>query len=64
MGKVLKEVEKREKKKHIDTDDYISLLHWYIQESAKIDREFIEARNSITEAYNTRRKEIIEKWQG
>ena len=60
MGKVLEEVEKREKEKHIDTDEYISLLHWYIKESAKIDREFIETRNAITAAFNARRREMVE----
>ena len=63
MGKVAKAVEQRKKEKHLNTEEYISLLHWYIQECSKVDREFIAARNDLTEAYNSRRREIIEKCQ-
>ena len=59
MGKVAKEVEKREKEKHLNTEEYISLLHWYINECSKLNKEFVEARNNLTAAFNARRKEIV-----
>lgn len=43
MGKVEEFVKEKEREKHLDTEDYISLLHWYITECSKIDQAFIEA---------------------
>lgn len=58
MGKVAKEVEKRQKEAHITTEKYIDLLHWYIKESEKLRRECVEAQGMLNEAFNSRIKEI------
>lgn len=69
MGKILEKVEKREK--HLDTDDYISLLHWYIKECDKINKQYDDAlydllnekirdRNKLVEEFNSKRREMAE----
>lgn len=58
MGRVEKFVKKHEKEKHLDTEALISIMQWYIQEMAKLNREATEARNRLTDAYNARLEEL------
>ena len=58
MGKVEKFVKKKEKEKHLGTEDLIGIMNWYIQEMAKLDKQFAEEKNNLTEAYNARLQEL------
>lgn len=58
MGKVEKFVKKHEQEKHLDTEALISIMQWYIQEMAKLNRQATEDRNNLTEAYNARLAEL------
>ena len=53
MGKVLENVKAREKKKHLDTEEFIGVLLWYIKESSNIAQEFNRAMSNINEAFNS-----------
>lgn len=58
MGKVEKFVKKHEKEKHLDTEALISIMQWYIQEMAKLNKQANEDRRNLTEAYNARLAEL------
>lgn len=58
MGKVEKFVKKHENEKHLDTEALISIMQWYIQQMAKLNRQATEDRNNLTEAYNARLAEL------
>lgn len=63
MGKVEKFVQKREKEKHLDTQEIIGVMQWYIQEMAKLNQQANEDRRNLTEAYNARLQELKEQWE-
>ena len=63
MGKVEKFVKKKEKEKHVTTEEFLETLKWYIQASAKLDAEHTRAKNDLTEAFNKRLAELKEKME-
>lgn len=60
MGKVEKFVKKREAETHKTTDEFIDTLRWYIAACAKLDKQFVEEKNNLTEAFNAKLREIRE----
>ena len=52
MGIIEKQVQAHEKEKHLDTEDFIGILTWYIKESAKIEQEFVKAKRDLNAAFN------------
>lgn len=61
MGKVLKQVKENERKKRMQTDEFIEYLLWYIKATQETTREFVRAQNDINEAFNAKIKEIREQ---
>ena len=53
MGKVMESVKAREKEKHLDTEEFIGILLWYIKESSNIAQEFNRAMSNMNEAFNS-----------
>lgn len=53
MGKVMESVKAREKEKHLDTQEFIGILLWYIKESSNIAQEFNRAMSNMNEAFNS-----------
>lgn len=53
MGKVLENVKAREKERHLNTEEFIGVLLWYIKESSNIAQEFSRAMSNINEAFNS-----------
>ena len=52
MGIIEKQVQAHEKEKHLDTEDFIGILTWFIKESAKIEQEFVKAKGELNAAFN------------
>lgn len=52
MGIIEKQVQEHEKEKHLDTEDFIGILTWFIKESAKIEQEFVKAKGDLNAAFN------------
>ena len=52
MGIIEKQVQEHEKEKHLDTEDFIGILTWFIKESAKIEQEFVKAKSDLNAAFN------------
>ena len=52
MGIIEKQVQEHEKEKHLDTEDFIGILTWFIKESAKIEQEFVKAKGELNAAFN------------
>ena len=52
MGIIEKQVQAHEKEKHLDTEDFIGILTWFIKESAKIEQEFVKAKSDLNAAFN------------
>ena len=52
MGKIEKQVQEHEKEKHLDTEEFIGILLWYLKEGQKIEQEFIKAKSDLNEAFN------------
>ena len=50
MGIIEKQVQAHEKEKHLDTEDFIGILTWFIKESAKIEQEFVKAKSELNAA--------------
>lgn len=61
MGIIEKQVQKHEKEKHLDTEDFIGILTWYIKESAKIEQEFVKAKSDLNAAFNEAIAEFKQK---
>lgn len=61
MGIIEKQVLKHEKEKHLDTEDFIGILTWYIKESAKIEQEFVKAKGELNAAFNEAIAEFKQK---
>lgn len=61
MGKVEKFVKTKEKEKHTTTEEFIDTLKWYIKACGDADREWARAKNDLTEAFNSRIRELKEK---
>lgn len=61
MGKVLKQVKENERKKRMQTDEFIEYLLWYIKATQKTTADFVRAQNDINEAFNAKIKEIREQ---
>lgn len=61
MGIIEKQVLKHEKEKHLDTEDFIGILTWYIKESAKIEQEFVKAKGDLNAAFNEAIAEFKQK---
>ena len=61
MGIIEKQVQEHEKEKHLDTEDFIGVLTWYIKESAKIEREFVKAKSDLNAAFNETIAEFKQK---
>ena len=53
MGKIEKQVQEHEKEKHLDTEELIGVLLWYIRESNNIAKEFTRALGDLNEAFNS-----------
>lgn len=61
MGIIEKQVKEREKEKHLDTEDFIGILTWFIKESAKIEQEFVKAKSELNAAFNEAIAEFKQK---
>ena len=61
MGIIEKQVREHEKKKHLDTEDFIGVLTWFIKESAKIEQEFVKAKGELNAAFNEAIAEFKQK---
>lgn len=61
MGIIEKQVQEHEKEKHLDTEDFIGILTWYIKESAKIEQEFVKAKRDLNAAFNEAIAEFKQK---
>lgn len=61
MGIIEKQVQEHEKEKHLDTEDFIGILTWYIKESAKIEQEFVKAKGDLNAAFNEAIAEFKQK---
>ena len=61
MGIIEKQVQEHEKEKHLDTEDFIGILTWFIKESAKIDQEFVKAKGDLNAAFNEAIAEFKQK---
>ena len=61
MGIIEKQVQEHEKEKHLDTEDFIGILTWFIKESAKIDQEFVKAKGDLNVAFNEAIAEFKQK---
>ena len=61
MGIIEKQVQAHEKEKHLDTEDFIGILTWYIKESAKIEQEFVKAKGDLNAAFNEAIAEFKQK---
>lgn len=63
MGKVLKQVKENERKKRMQTEEFIEYLIWYIKATQKTMADFVRAQNDINEAFNAKIKELKEQKQ-
>lgn len=63
MGKVLKQVKENERKKRMQTEEFIEYLLWYIKATQKTTADFVRAQNDINEAFNAKIKELKEQKQ-
>ena len=61
MGKVENQVKRRQQELQQITDDFIEMLKWYIKECRKLDVEVAEAKNNLTEAFNSRIAELKQR---
>lgn len=61
MGKVEEFVKEREAEKHLDTEEFIGILMWFIKESSKIEQEFVKAKGDLNEAFNEAIAEFKQK---
>lgn len=61
MGKVEEFVKEREAEKHLDTEEFIEILRWYIDESGKIDKQFVDAKSDLNNAFNEKMRELATK---
>jgi len=61
MGIIEKQVQEHEKEKHLDTEDFIGILTWFIKESAKIEQEFVKAKRDLNAAFNEAIAEFKQK---
>lgn len=61
MGIIEKKVQEHEKEKHLDTEDFIGILTWFIKESAKIEQEFVRAKGDLNAAFNEAIAEFKQK---
>lgn len=61
MGIIEKQVQEHEKEKHLDTEEFIGILRWYINESGKIEQEFIKAKGDLNAAFNEAIAEFKQK---
>lgn len=61
MGIIEKQVQEHEKEKHLDTEDFIGILTWFIKESAKIEQEFVKAKSELNAAFNEAIAEFKQK---
>ena len=61
MGIIEKQVQEHEKEKHLDTEDFIGILTWFIRESAKIEQEFVKAKGDLNAAFNEAIAEFKQK---
>lgn len=61
MGIIEKQIQEHEKEKHLDTEDFIGILTWYIKESAKIEQEFVKAKSDLNAAFNEAIAEFKQK---
>lgn len=61
MGIIEKQVLEHEKEKHLDTEDFIGILTWFIKESAKIEQEFVKAKGDLNAAFNEAIAEFKQK---
>lgn len=61
MGAIEKQVKQREHEKHLDTDEFIGVLLWFIRESGKIEQEFVKAKSELNEEFNTKIRELATK---
>ncbi len=61
MGIIEKQVQEHEKEKHLDTEDFIGILTWFIKESAKIEQEFVKAKGELNAAFNEAIAEFKQK---
>lgn len=61
MGIIEKQVQAHEKEKHLDTEDFIGILTWFIKESAKIEQEFVKAKGDLNAAFNEAIAEFKQK---
>lgn len=61
MGIIEKQVQEHEKEKHLDTEDFIGILTWFIRESAKIEQEFVKAKGELNAAFNEAIAEFKQK---
>lgn len=61
MGIIEKQVQAHEKEKHLDTEDFIGILTWFIKESAKIEQEFVKAKSELNAAFNEAIAEFKQK---
>lgn len=61
MGIIEKQVQAHEKEKHLDTEDFIGILTWFIKESAKIEQEFVKAKSDLNAAFNEAIAEFKQK---
>ena len=58
MGRVSKQIAKREKEKHLTTEEYIALVKWYIEECNKLDAQWARDKNNLNDAFKARLDEL------
>ena len=64
MGIIEKQVQENEKKKHLDTEEFIGVLRWFINESSKIEQEFVKAKGDLNAAFKEAIAEFKQKEAG
>ena len=61
MGIIEKQVQEPYGSHHLDTEDFIGILTWFIKESAKIEQEFVKAKGELNAAFNEAIAEFKQK---
>jgi hypothetical protein len=61
MGAIMKQIEAREREKHLQTDEFIAILYWYIKACEDLRKEYTKSMNDLNEAFNTVMQERREK---
>lgn len=63
MGRIEKVVKKHEQEKHLNTKELIGIMKWDIDQMGKLDKQYVEERNNLKDAYNARIRELAQKME-